>query len=116
MKFLEDVGYNGSRHFDAHAYRTEDYEGVKDFARGCMRTYLILKEKAAQFNADKEVQALLTEINADDGKMAQYFGNYSAEKAKALKAQSFDRAAISKRGLKYERLDQLTIDILTGTR
>ena len=47
MKFLEDVGYDGSRHFDAHAYRTEDYEGVKDFARGCMRTYLILKEKAA---------------------------------------------------------------------
>ena len=52
VKFLEDVGYNGSRHFDAHAYRTEDYEGVKDFARGCMRTYLILKEKAAQWNAD----------------------------------------------------------------
>ena len=52
MKFLEDVDYNGSRHFDAHAYRTEDYEGVKDFARGCMRTYLILKEKAARWNAD----------------------------------------------------------------
>jgi len=52
VKFLEDVGYQGSRHFDAHAYRTEDYEGVKDFARGCMRTYLILKEKAARFNAD----------------------------------------------------------------
>ena len=48
VKFLEDVGYAGSRHFDAHAYRTEDYEGVKDFARGCMRTYLILKDKAAR--------------------------------------------------------------------
>ena len=116
VKFLEDVGYDGSRHFDAHAYRTEDYEGVKDFARGCMRTYLILKEKAAQFNADKEIQALLAEINADDGSMTPYFGKYSAEKAAALKAQSFDRAAIAKRGLKYERLDQLTIDILTGTR
>ena len=46
VKFLEDVGYDGPRHFDAHAYRTEDYDGVKDFARGCMRTYLILKEKA----------------------------------------------------------------------
>jgi xylose isomerase len=116
VKFLEDVKYDGSRHFDAHAYRTEDYEGVKDFARGCMRTYLILKEKAAQFNTDKEVQALLAEINADDGKMAQYFGKYSAEKAKTLKVQAFDRAAISKRGLKYERLDQLTIDILLGIR
>jgi xylose isomerase len=34
VKFLEDVGYVGSRHFDAHAYRTEDYDGVKSFARG----------------------------------------------------------------------------------
>jgi xylose isomerase len=116
VKFLEDVGYTGSRHFDAHAYRTEDFEGTKDFARGCMRTYLILKEKAAQFNADQEVQALLAEINADDGSMHSFTGKYSAEKAAALKAQPFDRPAIAKRGLKYERLDQLTIDILTGTR
>ena len=116
VKFLEDVGYDGSRHFDAHAYRTEDFEGVKDFARGCMRTYLILKEKAAQFNADPEVQELLLEINADDGEMASYFGNYSTEKAAALKARTFDRSTISERGLKYERLDQLTIDILMGVR
>lgn len=116
VKFLEDVKYDGSRHFDAHAYRTEDYEGVKDFARGCMRTYLILKEKAAQFNADKDVQALLAEINADDGSMDKYFGKYSAEKAKALKAQAFDRSAIAGRGLKYEKLDQLTVEILLGVR
>src|SRR5512137_1970242 len=83
VKFLEDVGYQGSRHFDAHAYRTEDYEGVKDFARGCMRTYLILKEKAARFNADKENQALLAEINANDGSMAPYVGKYTHEKATA---------------------------------
>src|SRR5512138_3492264 len=83
VKFLEDVGYQGSRHFDAHAYRTEDYEGVKDFACGCMRTYLILKEKAAQFNADKEVQSVLAEINADDGVMDPYFGKYSSQKAGA---------------------------------
>jgi xylose isomerase len=116
VKLLEDHGYDGSRHFDAHAYRTEDYEGVKDFARGCMRTYLILKEKAVQFNADKEVQALLAEINADDGSMNQYFGKYSSEKANALKGQSFDRVAIGNRGLKYERLDQLTVEILLGVR
>ena len=116
VKFLEDVGYDGSRHFDAHAYRTEDFEGVKDFARGCMRTYLILKEKAAQFKADKEIQMLLAEINANDGPMNQYFGKYSLEKAKSLKAQSFDRAAISSKGLQYERLDQLTIDLLLGVR
>lgn len=116
VKFLEDVGYTGSRHFDAHAYRTEDYNGVKDFARGCMRTYLILKEKAAQFNADQEIQALLAEINVIDGEMTLYFGSYTSEKADALKARSFDRKAISDRGLKYERLDQLTVDLLLGVR
>jgi xylose isomerase len=116
VKFLEDVGYTGSRHFDAHAYRTEDYEGVKDFARGCMRTYLILKEKAARFNADSEIQGLLAEINAEDPAMAAFLGRYSGEKARNLKANPFDRAAIASRGLKYERLDQLTIDILLGTR
>ena len=116
VKFLEDVKYSGSRHFDAHAYRTEDYRGVKEFARGCMRTYLILKEKAAQFNADQEVQALLAEINADDGSMNPFFGEYSSAKANALKAQTFDRLSLASRGLQYERLDQLTVEILTGVR
>jgi xylose isomerase len=116
VKFLEDVGYTGSRHFDAHAYRTEDFEGVKDFARGCMRTYLILKEKAARFNADPEIQALLAEINAWDDDMAPVLGKYSSKKALAIKAGTFDRRAISIKGLKYERLDQLTIDLLLGVR
>ena len=116
VKFLEDVGYNGSRHFDAHAYRTEDYEGVKDFARGCMRTYLILKEKAARFNADPEIQSLLKAINADDGSMSGFFGKYTPEKAKSLKAQAFDRPAIGARGMGYERLDQLTVELLLGNR
>jgi xylose isomerase len=48
VKLLEDYGYDSSRHFDAHAYRTSDYEDVKAFARGCMRTYLILKEKNSE--------------------------------------------------------------------
>lgn len=116
VKFLEDVGYSGSRHFDAHAYRTEDYDGVKDFARGCMRTYLILKEKAARFNADVEIQTLLKELNADDGSTAEYYGGYSAEKVNALKVASFDRKALGARGLAYERLDQLTVELLLGVR
>ena len=116
VKFLEDVGYQGSRHFDAHAYRTEDYEGVKDFARGCMRTYLMLKEKAAQFNADTEIQSLLDEIQAEDPSLTPLFGKYTAEKANELKNRAFDRTTIASRGLKYERLDQLTIDLLLGMR
>ncbi len=116
VKLLEDNKYDNSRHFDAHAYRTEDYEGVKDFARGCMRTYLILKNKAAQWNADREIQTIVAEINANDGSMDQYFGKYSTAKANALKGQVFDRSAIASRGLKYERLDQLTNEVLLGVR
>ena len=116
VKFLEDVGYQGSRHFDAHAYRSEDYEGVKDFARGCMRTYLILKEKAARFNADPEIQSLLAEINADDGAMGAFGGGYSRQKADALRAYAFDVESKAQKGLKYERLDQLAVEVLLGVR
>ncbi|NTW03277.1 MAG: xylose isomerase [Oscillochloris sp.] len=112
VKFLEDVGYAGPRHFDAHAYRTEDYEGVKRFARGCMRSYLILKEKAHQWNVDSEIQALLAEINAGD----QSSIVYSEETATALKDHAFDRQALGARGMPYEHLDQLTVELLLGVR
>jgi xylose isomerase len=114
VKFLEDVGYSGPRHFDAHAYRTEDYEGVKDFARGCMRTYLILKEKAAQWNADPEIKLILAEIAETSGDGAGV--KFSKAKTSELLSANFDRAGLASRGLKYERLDQLTIDILLGVR
>ncbi len=116
VKFLEDVGYAGSRHFDAHAYRSEDEAGVKDFARGCMRTYLILKEKAAAWNADPEIQALLAEIHQDDGSAAPFLGAYNRARADDLKAATFDYQALAARGLRYERLDQLTIELLLGVR
>jgi len=116
VKFLEDVGYDGARHFDAHAYRTEGPEGVKAFARGCMRTYLILKEKAQRFNQDAAIQALLAEINADDGTYSWLAGGFSADKAARLKGETFDRAALGTRDLRYEYLDQLTIELLLGVR
>lgn len=116
VKFLEDVGYDGSRHFDAHAYRSSDPADVKEFAKGCMRTYLILKEKAEQFNNDAEIQGLLSEITADDGSMDQYFGKYSSDKSASLKAHNFDRVAMGKKGQPYEKLDQLLIEVLLGVR
>ena len=116
VQFLESVGYQGSRHFDAHAYRTADLEDVKTFARGCMRTYLILKEKARQFAEDREIQALLAEITKDDGTLARYQGSYSRETADALKGETFDRVALGRRGQPYERLDQLVVELLLGVR
>jgi xylose isomerase len=115
VKFLEDVGYEGPRHFDSHAYRTENYDGVKDFARGSMRTYLILKEKARQWNEDAEVKSILAEINEVDAEVPQV-GKYSPATAKALLGYEFDRHALARKKLPYERLDQITIDILLGVR
>ncbi len=115
VKFLEDVGYDGSRHFDAHAYRTEDYDGVKDFARGCMRTYLILKEKAARWNADSEIKALLAETGETNSQIPGE-GSYTRDRGVELRGRSFDRTSLAANGLRYERLDQLTIDILLGVR
>ena len=105
----EDVGYAGPRHFDAHAYRTEDYEGVKEFARGCMRTYLILRERGTRWNADREIQALVAETAAERP-------TYSAQHRDRLLATDFDRGAMAKKGLAYERLDQLTMEVLLGVR
>ena len=106
VKFLEDVGYEGPRHFDAHAYRTEDACGVKEFARGCMRTYLILRDRAKRWNADAEIQALVA-----DERSAQAL----AERDELL-ATVFDRVALARKGLAYERLDQLTMEVLLGVR
>ncbi|HTM31255.1 MAG TPA: xylose isomerase [Vicinamibacterales bacterium] len=111
VKFLEDVGYEGSRHFDAHAYRTEDVEGVRAFARGCMRTYKVLQARARQWNADAEVQELLAAAGAEAP-----VPRYSREEAEMLKAQAFPREAIGAAGLACERLDQLTVEILLGAR
>jgi xylose isomerase len=115
VKFLEDVGYDGPRHFDAHAYRTEDCCGVKDFARGCMRTYLILKEKAARWNADREIQSLLKEISGKHNGSSNGT-RFSRKGSASLLSHDFDKDAILKKRLPYELLDQLTVDILLGVR
>jgi xylose isomerase len=108
VKLLEESGYDGPRHFDAHAYRSESEEGVWEFAAGCMRNYLILKAKAEQFEQDQEVQSLLAEIRGPRTNT-----DLTAEEIKNLK---FDRAELTNKRLPYERLDQLTIDILLGVR
>jgi xylose isomerase len=115
VKYLEDVGYAGSRHFDAHAYRTENYDGVKDFARGCMKTYLILKEKAARWNGDKEIQAILKDINSASTKGPGLESIRRRGRRHCL-GIVFDKDAMAAKRLPYESLDQLTVDILLGVR
>ena len=115
VRLLERSGYSGPRHFDAHAYRTENYDGVKDFARGCMRTYLILKDKAARWNADAEIQAIVKEIH--DASMATPpEATYSAPHLATLLGHTFNRGTLAAKKLPYERLDQLTVEVVLGVR
>ena len=116
VKFLEDVKYQGSRHFDSHAYRTEDYEGVKDFARGSMRSYLIYKEKGRRWNEDKEIQALVKAIQDVPLAGLPQVSAFKRETAAVLKTHAFDRLALGARGLGYEKLDQLTVEVILGVR
>ncbi|MEA2736475.1 MAG: xylose isomerase [Humisphaera sp.] len=116
VKLLEDYKYNGPRHFDAHALRTSDYADVKEFARGCMRTYMILKDKARRWNADAEIQGLLKRINVEDGAMSKLTKKFSDANAKKLLSAPLDRVELAKAPLPYEKLDQLTMELLMGVR
>jgi xylose isomerase len=120
VRLLENHNYTGPRHFDAHAYRTEDPQGVWDFAAGCMRTYNILKAKAKRFDADSEIQQLLQEINSGDAAHASLLDEvrqgYSKELADKIKTLSFDVERLGRRGYGYERLDQLVVEHILGMR
>ncbi len=104
--------YQGPRHFDSHAYRTEDEAGVWEFARGSMRTYKILKARAQAFDADKEVRGLIAERK--DALLDPLMARYSAANARALRGLTHDPAALGSAGLGYERLDQRMIEFLMG--
>jgi xylose isomerase len=80
-----------------------------------MRTYLILKEKAARWNADAEIQAIVKDIH-QASQPATAEGKYSASHVAALLAADFNRATLAAKKLPYERLDQLTMELLLGVR
>ena len=115
VKLLEESGYGGPRHFDAHSYRSEDADGVWDFAAGCMRTYLLLAEKARRFATDPDIAAALAEASVAE--LAEpTVGAYSAKAAADLAANPGDPDALAARGYRNEHLDQLVMELLMGTR
>ena len=116
VKLLEDSRYDGCRHFDAHAFRQSNYDDVKYFAKGCMRTYMILKDKAARWNADSEIQGLLKVINAHDSGFSKLTKKYTTDGAKKLLAAPLDRISLADAPLPYEQLDQLTMEVIMGVR
>ena len=116
VKLLEDHGYNGPRHFDSHAFRQSGPRDVLEFAKGSMRTYMILKEKVRRWNADPEIRGLLQEINIADSRLEKLARRFSKSAANGLLTHPFDREALGSINLPYERLDQLTAEVLLGVR
>ena len=113
VHLLETSGYDGPLHFDAHAYRSEDPEGVWDFAAGCMRTYLALAAKSRQFLASEAIRAARAAARVDE--LAEpSVGPYSADAASALLAEDQDLDALAAHGYGIERLDQLVVELLLG--
>jgi xylose isomerase len=81
-----------------------------------MRTYNILKEKARRFEEDPEIQGILQEVQGRNPEFERHLGDYSPQKARALKRVRFDIDRMGAQGLGYERLDQLLAELLFGVR
>jgi xylose isomerase len=118
VDLLERGGYEGPRHFDFKPPRTEDYDGVWASAAGCMRNYLILKERAAAFRADPAVQEALRASRLDDlARPTLAAGETLADLLADRSAyEDFDADGLAARGMAFEALDQLAMDHLTGVR
>lgn len=113
VRLLENSGYDGPRHFDARPYRNEHGDGIWEFARGCMRNYQILKEKAKSFDADPAVREAMEAASVFD--LAQpTVGAYSTASANELLATDFDYEQLANRSYGNERLDQLAIEHILG--
>jgi xylose isomerase len=113
VHLLETSGYEGPLHFDAHAHRSEDPEGVWDFAAGCMRTYLALAAKSRQLLASEEIGAAREAARVDE--LADpSVGPYSPDSASALLAEDHDLESLAGHGYGIERLDQLVVELLLG--
>ncbi|TCM44460.1 xylose isomerase [Kribbella sp. VKM Ac-2568] len=106
-------GYDGYVHFDYKPPRTEDLEGVWETARGCMRNYLILREKVQSFRADPEVAEALAAARVGE---LSHPTLGAGETLDELRKATYDAEALAARGLGFERLDQLAMDHLLGVR
>ena len=110
---LEHGGYQGPRHFDFKPPRTEDIDGVWASALGCMRNYLILREKARAFRDDPEVQEAMRLARVDQLAVPTLG---EGEKLEDLRAELFDPEEHAWRGMGFELLDQLALEHLYGVR
>ncbi|MEU1971610.1 xylose isomerase [Microbacterium sp. NPDC019599] len=111
--------YEGPRHFDYKPSRTEDEDGVWDSARANIQTYLLLKERAAAFRADPEVQAALeaarvTELSEPTFGEGETYDAFVADRSSY---EDFDASAyLGGKGFGFVKLQQLATEHLLGAR
>ena len=110
-RLASEWGYDGPRHFDFKPPRTEDEDGVWASAAGCMRTYLILKDRAAAFRSDPRVVEALAAAGVGDLRQPTIA---PGESLAEVRAASYDVEALGRRGCGFEVLDQLATDHLLG--
>ncbi|MFM6980269.1 MAG: xylose isomerase [Micrococcales bacterium] len=111
--------YEGPRHFDYKPSRTEDINGVWDSARANIATYLLLKERAAKFNADPEVQKALAASKVNEINTPTFSSGETYEDLLANPEvfDNFDAEAYyDGKGAGFVKLNQLTIEHLMGAR
>jgi xylose isomerase len=110
--------YDGPRHFDYKPLRTEDMDGVWASAAANMRTYLLLKERAAAFRADPEVQEALAAARVAELAQPTLGQGESYEDLLADRSafEEFDAEAAGARGGGVVRLAQLAVEHLLGAR
>jgi len=111
VDLLESYGYAGPRHFDYKPVRTENMDGVWASATSNMRTYLILKDRAAAFRSDPRVIAAMKNSHIDQLLVPTLS---TGETWRDLAADSFDVEAAGERAYHYEVLDQLAMEHLMG--
>ncbi|MFI5942762.1 xylose isomerase [Streptomyces uncialis] len=112
VDLLETAGYAGPRHFDFKPPRTEDTDGVWASAAGCMRNYLILRERAAAFRADPQVREALKASRLDQLARPTAEDGLTGLLSDTRAYDEFDADAAGERGMAFEHLDQLAMNHL----
>jgi xylose isomerase len=110
--------YDGPRHFDYKPLRTDDIASVWASAAANMRTYLLLKERAAAFRADPDVQAALSaarvpELSLPTLAAGETYTNLAEDRTAF---EDFDLEAAAVRGYHFTQLDQLAVEHVLGAR
>lgn len=105
--------YDGYVHFDYKPPRTEDMDDVWQTAAACMRNFLIIREKVRAFRGDPEVKQALADARVGELAVPTLA---EGETVAGLRAQSHDVDKLASRGKHMERLDQLAMEHLLGTR